>query len=77
MHAGAPGRAPPLVSSLTAETPLAVHRYCHFAAVAGVVAGIAGDWPIVIEAAGAVGARGAAAFAWFFIGTMARIRRAA
>jgi hypothetical protein len=77
MHAGAPGRAPPLVSSLTAETPLAVHRYCHFAAVAGVVAGIAGDWPIVIEAAGAVGALGAAAFAWFFIGTMARIRRAA
>ncbi|HEY7610455.1 MAG TPA: hypothetical protein VIF14_14570 [Alphaproteobacteria bacterium] len=77
MHATAPGRAPPLVSSLTAERPLAIHRYCHFAAVAGVIAGIAGDWPLVIEAAGAVGAAGAAAFAWFFIGTMARIRRAA
>jgi hypothetical protein len=77
MHASAPGRAPPLVSSLTAERPLALHRYCHLAAVAGVVAGIAGDWPVVIQAAGAVGAVGAAAFAWFFIGTAARIRRPA
>jgi hypothetical protein len=77
MHASGPGRAPPLVSSLTAERPLAIHRYCHFAAVAGVIAGIAGDWPLVIQAAGAVGALGAAAFAWFFIGTAARVRRAA
>ncbi len=76
MHASGPGRAPPLVSSLTAERPLAIHRYCHFAAVAGLIAGIAGDWPIVVQVAGAVGAAGAAAFAWFFIGTLARMRRA-
>ncbi len=77
MHASGPGRAPPLVSNLTAETPLAIHRYCHFAAVAGLVAGIAADWPLVIQVAGAIGAAGAAAFAWFFIGAIARMRNAA
>jgi hypothetical protein len=77
MHASVPGRAPPLVSSLTAELPLAIHRYCHLAAVAGLIAGIAGDWPGVVMIAGAAGAAGAAAFAWFFIATLARMRRAA
>jgi len=77
MHASGASRAPPLVSSLTAERPLALHRYAHALAVAGVIAGIAGDWPVVIEIAGAVGAAGAAAFAWFFIGTLARMRGAA
>lgn len=76
MHATGPGRAPPLVSSLTAERPLAIHRYCHVAGVAGLIAGIAGDWPLVVQVSGAVGAAGAAAFAWFFIGTLARMRRA-
>ena len=76
MHATGPGRAPPLVSSLTAGRPLAIHRYCHFAGVAGLIAGIAGDWPLVVQVSGAVGAAGAAAFAWFFTGTLARMRRA-
>jgi len=76
MHASGPGRAPPLVSSLTAERPLEIHRYCHFAAVTGLIAGIAGDWPLVVQISGAAGAAGAAAFAWFFIGTLARMRRA-
>lgn len=77
MHASVPGRAPPLVSSLTAERPLAMHRYCHFAAVAGLIAGIAGDWPGVVMIAGAAGAAGAAAFAWFFVATLVRMRRTA
>jgi hypothetical protein len=77
MHASVPGRAPPLVSTLTAELPLAIHRYCHLAAVAGLIAGIAGDWPSVVMIAGAAGAAGAAAFAWFFIATLARMRGAA
>lgn len=76
MHASGPNRAPPLVSSLTAERPLAIHRYCHFAGVAGLIVGIAGDWSLVVQVSGAVGAAGAAAFAWFFIGTVARMRRA-
>lgn len=73
MHAAGRG-APPPVSQLTPERPLAVHRYCHLAAAAGLLAGIAGDWPLVVQAAGAVGAAGAAAFAWFFVGTIARMR---
>ncbi len=77
MHASGPGRAPPLVSKLTAESPLAIHRYCHFAAVPALAAGVAGDWPIVIRVAGAIGAAGAAAFAWFFIGALVRMRAAA
>jgi hypothetical protein len=77
MHASRPDRAPPLVSTLTPERPLAVHRYCHLAAVAGLVAGVAGDWGLVVQAAGAVGAVGAVAFAWFFMGTLARVRAAA
>ena len=77
MHASRPNRAPPLVSTLTPERPLAVHRYCHLAAVAGLVAGVAGDWVPVVRAAGAVGAIGAVAFAWFFLGTLARVRAAA
>lgn len=77
MHASGPGRAPPLVSTLTAEGPLAIHRYCHLAAVPALAAGIAGDWPILIRASGAVGAAGAAAFAWFFVGALARMRAAA
>jgi len=77
MHASGPGRAPPLVSNLTAEGPLAIHRYCHFAAVAGLMAGIAGDWPIVIQVSGAIGAAGAAAFVWFFVGALVRMRNAA
>lgn len=75
MHASVPGRAPPLVSSLTAELPLAVHRYCHLVAVAGVITGIAGDWPDVIMLAGAAGALGAAAFAWFLAAALWRMRR--
>jgi hypothetical protein len=76
MHASGPNRAPPLVSTLTPERPLAIHRHCHFAGVAGLIAGIAGDWPLVVQAAGVVGAAGAGAFAWFFFGTIARMRRA-
>jgi len=75
MHASSPNRAPPLVSRLTAERPLAIHRYCHLAGVAGLATGIAGDWPLVVQVSGSVGAAGAAAFAWFFALTLARMRR--
>jgi hypothetical protein len=75
MHASGSNRAPPLVSSLTAERPLAIHRYCHIAGVAGLTAGIAGDWPLVVQVSGAVGAAGAMAFAWFFASALARMLR--
>jgi hypothetical protein len=75
MHAAGAGRAPPLVSALVHERPLAIHRWCHAAAVIGVVAGIAGDWTLLVRVSGAVGAVGAAAFAWFFVAVVLRARR--
>lgn len=75
MHASR-GRAPPLVSALTPEAPLAVHFYCHLAALAVLALGLATGRPPVVALGAALGLAGAVAFAWFFIGVLARLRRA-
>jgi hypothetical protein len=73
MHATAPGRGPPLVSALTQERPLDIHRFCHGAALVLVLAGIAGDWVWLVRIGAVAGAAGALAFAWFFVAAVARI----
>ncbi len=75
MHASRE-RAPPLVSALTPEAPLAVHFYCHLAALALLAAGLATGLPVVVGLGAASGLAGAVAFAWFFVGVLVRLRRA-
>jgi hypothetical protein len=67
MHTARAGASPAAPSKLVAETPLKVHRWCHFAALIVVGAGIALDVPDLIRAGAAAGAVGAAAYAWFAV----------
>jgi len=67
MHAAGGKRGPPLPSALTAERPLAVHFGCHLTALALLLAAVAFDSAGLAQAAGAVGAAGALAFARFFM----------
>ena len=67
MHTARAGSTPAAPSKLIAETPLKVHRWCHFAALTVVGAGIALDVPDLVRAGAAAGAVGAAAFAWFAV----------
>jgi len=75
MHASR-GRAPPLVSALTPEAPLAVHFYCHLTALAALALGLATGRPLVVGLGAALGLAGAVAFAWFFVGVLLRLRHA-
>ncbi len=75
MHA-ARGRKPaPTPSALTAARPLAVHFWCHVAALALLALAILTDGARLAFAAALVGATGAAAFAVFFVGVIRRMRR--
>jgi hypothetical protein len=75
MHA-ARRRARPLVPTrLVAERALALHRLCHFAALAALVAGVLLALPWAIRTAAAIGLIGAAAFAWFAATVALRARR--
>jgi len=67
MHTARAGASPAAPTKLTAEKPLMVHRWCHFAALIVVGAGIALDTPDVVRAGAAAGAVGATAFAWFAV----------
>ena len=74
MHAArAVKRAPPTVSALTARGPLAVHFYCHLAALALLLAGalLAETW--LIRLAALSGIAGALAFALFFVRAMLKL----
>jgi hypothetical protein len=73
VHAGA---GSPLASALTPPAPLAVHRVLHFAALAGLLAGVALDAAGLVRAAAAAGLAGALAFAAFFAGVLCRLRSA-
>jgi hypothetical protein len=64
--------APP--TKLTDDRPLAIHRYCHLAAVATVALGIASTVPGVVLAGAVLGAVGAVAFAWFALTVFSRTR---
>ncbi len=67
MHTARAGASPAAPSKLTAEMPLKVHLWCHFAALIVVGAGIALDVAELIRAGAAAGAVGAAAYAWFAV----------
>jgi len=73
VHAG--GRAP-LASALSPQAPLAAHRVLHFAALAGLLAGVALDASWLVQAAAAAGLAGALAFAAFFAGVLSRLKSA-
>ena len=73
VHAG--GRAP-LASALSPQAPLAAHRVLHFAALAGLLAGVALDASWLVQAAAAAGLAGALAFTAFFAGVLSRLKSA-
>jgi hypothetical protein len=61
-------------TKLTDDRPLAIHRCCHFVAVATVALGIALAAPGVVLAGAVLGTVGAAAFAWFAFTVFSRMR---
>lgn len=74
MHASkTKGSAPPLMSELTAATPLRLHAACHASAFVLLAVGIAADAAEPVRIGSAIGVIGAVAFAWF---TIAVARRA-
>lgn len=74
MHAsGLPG-GPPLLSSLTADTPLKIHAFCHFAAIALIAAGIVFDVTPAIRLGAAIGLVGALAFAGFTLNVVVQLK---
>ena len=74
MHAAHGSRRPPTPSSLSPQRPLAIHFYCHLAALAGLALAVVADSSIVAALAAGVGALGAAAFAGFFAILLRRMR---
>jgi hypothetical protein len=74
VHAG--HRTPPLASALSPQGPLAAHRALHFAALAGLLAGVALDASWLVQAAAAAGLAGALAYAAFFAGVLGRLKSA-
>lgn len=76
VHAGGGRRPAPLVSELTPQAPLAVHRLLHLAALAGLVAAALTGMAGLAQAAAAAGLAAAAAFAVFFVSTLLRLREA-
>ena len=73
VHAGS--RAP-LASALSPQAPLAAHRVLHFAALAGLLAGVALDASWLVQAAAGSGLAGALAFTAFFAGVLNRLKSA-
>lgn len=74
MHAPRGRRGPPLPSALTAEGPLALHFWCHLAAMTLLLAAVVADNAWLARAAAAAGTGGALAFAWFFVVACRRMR---
>jgi hypothetical protein len=76
MHAARGAGRPPTPSSLSADRPLAVHFFCHLAALAGLALAVLADSPAIAAAAAGVGAVGATAFAAFYLILLRRMRGA-
>ena len=76
VHAAGGGRGAPLVSSFTPQRPLKLHRVLHLAALALLLAGVAGDAEWLIRIAAALGLAGALAYAAFFAIVLARLHKA-
>jgi hypothetical protein len=74
MHTSRSGGRVAAPARLTHERALAVHRWCHATALAGIGAGIAFDWPHLIRIGGLSGVAGAGAFGWFAITVLNRTR---
>lgn len=74
VHAGAAGRGPALVSSMTPERALGVHRVLLLAAVGLLVAGVAADLVALVRIALALGLASAFVFGAFFVGVLLRLR---
>jgi len=71
-----PGKAPPRTpSSLTDDRPLAVHFWCHLAALALLALAIIADSATIAAIASVIGAAGASALAVFFMILLERMRR--
>ena len=76
MHAARGSLQPPTPSSLSAERPLAIHFFCHLAALAGLALAIVADSSELVMLAAGVGATGAAAFGIFFAVLVRRMNTA-
>jgi len=74
MHVGRGSKRPPTPSSLSAQRPLAIHFFCHLAALAGLALAVVADSPALAAAAAGVGALGALAFGVFFVVLLRRMR---
>jgi len=74
VHAGAAGRGPALVSSLTPERTLAAHRLLHLAALGLLVTGVITGLVAIVQAALALALAAAITFAAFFIFVLLRLR---
>ena len=74
VHAGAAGRGPALVSSLTPERTLAAHRLLHLAALGLLVTGVITGLVAIVQAALALALADAITFAAFFIFVLLRLR---
>jgi len=70
MHASDASGIPPLLSDLTAQTPLKIHAACHFAALVLCSIGIVLDWTVIIESGAVVGMAGSVSFLIFGAGVI-------
>lgn len=77
MHVGRGRKRPPTPSSLSAERPLAVHFWCHLAALAGLALASVVDSSLLAALASGTGAVGAAAFGAFYLTLLRRMRAGA
>ena len=76
MHAVDKSGLPPPLSSLTAERPLEIHAFCHFAALLFCSLGIAFDLGRLVQLGAALGTVGGLAFAAFLLNVIRRLRAA-
>jgi hypothetical protein len=74
VHALRPGAPPPLASRFVIVRTVRIHRGAYLSAVALLLAGIAIDAPPLVRLAAAFGCVAAAAFAWFFVIVVYRLR---
>ena len=74
VHAGAAGRGPALVSAMTPQRTLAVHRPLHLGAVALLTAGAAADVASLASAGAALGLAAAIVFGAFIVAVLLRLR---
>lgn len=74
MHAAGKGGMPPLLSELTAETPLRIHALCHGGAVLAVAAGIAFTSVPLVRIGAVSGLVGAISFGVFAAFIMLKLR---